>query len=263
MVSKRTGASARMLAGSFWLALISGAQAEPVRLTTGDDFPPYTGAALPEGGLATAIVIAAFAHLNQEVALEYRPWKRGYEETKAGEFLATYPYVQSPDRLEDFLYSDPIFTYERILFERKHPIASQWPGDLKGERLCIPIGYEIPGPIEDKVIGGNLVHIKPSSMDACFKLLFHNRTDFVLSDRILGLSIARTYFGDGLKQLVEIKPPVTRQSAHLIISRSNPAGLKAITDFNQALASLREAGELDRLIALRTGAAAVEEPVAE
>ncbi|WP_181905428.1 substrate-binding periplasmic protein [Aestuariispira insulae] len=225
-------------------------KAEPLRLTTGDDFPPYTGAELPEGGLASAIVIAAFAWMNQEVALEYRPWKRGYEETKAGQYLATYPYVKSRDRLVDFHFSDPIFQYERILFERRHPNASQWPDTLRGERLCLPVGYEVPSVIEDRVIKGTLILIKPSDMDACFKQLLRNRTDYVLSDRILGQSIASHHFGAAPQQLTMIEPPVSKQSAHLIIAKNQPDAIKIIADFNRALIALRADGTLDHLVAL-------------
>lgn len=218
-------------------------------LTTGDNFPPYTGADLPKGGLATAIVTETFAKAGIRVELDYKPWKRGYEEAKRTTYLGTFPYVKSPDRLEDFHYSDPIFTFERTLFERKHPVDSQWPGRMTGNRVCIPIGYEVPKTIEDMVIDGRLTHINPSSMKACFKQLFHNRTDYVLSDRILGLSIATRFFGTGLQHLQAVAPAVTEQTAHLIVSKRHPDGAQTLAAFNAALQALRKDGTIDRLIA--------------
>ena len=76
-------------------------QAEELAIATGNDYAPFTDEELPEGGLATEVVVEAFAAVDHEVDIDFRPWARGYHDTGQGVFAGTFPYVHSDERAEE------------------------------------------------------------------------------------------------------------------------------------------------------------------
>lgn len=59
------------------LALICQAAfgAEPIRLVTGEKYPPFTGRDLHSGGVLTALVTSAFARSGASTQVHFRPWQ--------------------------------------------------------------------------------------------------------------------------------------------------------------------------------------------
>ena len=78
---------------------------EPVKLVTGNDYQPYTHESLPEGGLFNEIVKRAYDKVGITYAIDWKPWRRGFNETLAGKYLATYPYVLTEERNKLFAFS--------------------------------------------------------------------------------------------------------------------------------------------------------------
>jgi len=71
----------------------SNAEPFPVALTTGNNYPPFTGLELSYGGMATTLVIKAFEKSGYFVKeVDWLPWKRGYSMAKVGEYHGTFPY---------------------------------------------------------------------------------------------------------------------------------------------------------------------------
>ena len=85
------------------------ARADTVALATGE-YPPLSGAAEPGGGLLAQVVVAAYAAVGVTVQLSYLPWQRGYNETLAGTYTGSFPYVKNAEREALYLYSNPMLT---------------------------------------------------------------------------------------------------------------------------------------------------------
>ena len=71
-------------------------------LVTGNDFAPFTGEDLPQGGMLTELVLRSFKAMGLGYDVRFVPWKRGYDGVVAGKFLGTFPYVRTPEREQEF-----------------------------------------------------------------------------------------------------------------------------------------------------------------
>lgn len=91
---------------------------EHLRLVTADDYAPFTGRALPAGGMLTQVVHAALAQVNLDSTLDWQPWNRGYLKTLRGEYDATFPYVHTLQREQEYFYSAPLLVVEQHIFSR-------------------------------------------------------------------------------------------------------------------------------------------------
>ena len=65
-------------------ALPAGAAERPLRLVA-TEFPPYTGSALPGGGVACEVTRAALRQAGREMELSFRPWARALLEFQRGD----------------------------------------------------------------------------------------------------------------------------------------------------------------------------------
>ncbi|OPH11761.1 amino acid ABC transporter substrate-binding protein, partial [Azospirillum brasilense] len=72
-----------LLAMLLLLAVFGPVRAAPLDsaldLVTGNDFAPFTGEDLSEGGLLTDIVRRAFDEVGLRYGVRFMPWRRGYD----------------------------------------------------------------------------------------------------------------------------------------------------------------------------------------
>jgi polar amino acid transport system substrate-binding protein len=228
-------------------SLLSGAaHAAPVRLVTGENYVPYTDKRLPHGGMATEIVERAFAHVARSVTLSWKPWRRGYAETRARSYDATFPYLQTDERARHFIYSSPIVELELRLFSKRDAgLDAGQPASLAGKVACQPLGWAEPPLLAALRARGQLQIIEPSDMGTCVKMVAMGRADFFVADRLQGLDAVRQ------QQVHDIDPGTAvlgSDAICLIAPRANPASAALISDFNRGLRKLRDSGEHARIL---------------
>lgn len=230
------------------LLLCTSALAEPVRLVTGDDYAPFTGKALPAGGMLTQVVRGAFQYAQLPSSLDWQPWNRGYLKTLRGDYDATFPYVRTPQREELFLYSEPLFTAEQHIFSRAGEVIELTDvASMQGRRLCYPLGWQPPPVIQQLLDAGQLVRHSPAGLNECALLLLMERDDFFISDRRLGETALRLT-GVPVEQFRRSESAISRSTLHLIVPRRHPQAAVIIAQFNQGLALLRANGDYQRLL---------------
>jgi polar amino acid transport system substrate-binding protein len=227
----------------------------PVRLVSGNDYQPFADASLPSGGLIGAIVVAAFAAADVAIdPVQFEPWKRGYADMLAGDFDATFPYIHSPERDTEVLFSDPVYDIVSVaLFRAGDDHDYDGPDSLKGLILCLPIGYAASPPI-DALIKGSLVRLEqPATPDLCLKQLAAGHVDVYVNAIDLVDLRTKALFGTAAPFL-RAKQPVYRQSLHLIVARENPGGAALIQRFNEGLARIHANGSFDAIVKRQLGA---------
>lgn len=230
------------------LALCTSVLAAPLRLVTGDDYAPFTGKALPAGGMLTQLVRAALQRSSIASSLDWQPWKRGYLKTLQGDYDATFPYVRTAQREEVFLYSEPLFTVEQYIFSRAGEVieVDDVPS-MQGLRLCYPLGWQPPPIIQQLLDDGQLRRHSPTGLNECARLLLMDRDDFFISDRRLG-ETALQLSGVPLERFRRSNSAINRSTLHLIVPRSHPQAAVIIAQFNQGLAQLRASGDYQRML---------------
>lgn len=228
------------------VAFCSMARAE-VLLVTGNDYPPFTDQSLPDGGLSTSLVRAAFAASGASVNIHFQPWLRGYRATLNGDFAATFPYVHTEQRESDMLFSDPFMTVDTVIISRAtQPLEYQTAASLEGMALCRAQGWGLPSAIQAAIEADVIKVVDAPQYTSCFRMLLAGRVDFLLSNNLQWEVQA---------QVNQLNPddfylattPVQR-SRHYVIAAKTPAGEAAIRQFNAGLRQLRRSGDYAQLV---------------
>lgn len=244
----RAGASA-ILAGFLSVAFLwNDAQAEPLKLVTGNDYQPYSDEALPYGGLGTMIVKAVFENMQQPTEIIFDDWEAGYKGVLDGKYTATFPYIQTADREKDMLYSLPLFVVRPTVFSRADSLNVYGKvGDLEGLIMCRPANWAVDKYLADWVSAGKIKTADAASVPDCFRMLTAGQVDFVSVDRLLGAITAKVvnptpgWIRQG--QLVKLGNP-----NYLVVAKSNKNGPALIEAFNRSMGQLTERGVIGELV---------------
>lgn len=231
------------------LATAGPAAAESVKLVTGNGWKPFVDQDLPEGGMATDLVRQAYKSINQDISIEFLPWKRGKRKVENHDIHGTFPYLKNAERAKKFKFSDPIMVVEARPFvtaENKGSISSY--EDMKGKRLCLPEGYALSNDkLKEMVDSGEITRISPRNYTNCFRMLKRGRADFANAERPSGLNIAKDVFGSPGK--VSAENLVLKELELRVMFSKN---LENVDDFvtmaNEALGNLRDSGQHEKII---------------
>ncbi|WP_405119666.1 substrate-binding periplasmic protein [Pseudomonas leptonychotis] len=222
---------------------------EHLRLVTADDYAPFTGRALPAGGMLTQVVHAALAQVNIDSTLDWQPWNRGYLKTLRGEYDATFPYVHTFQREQEYFYSAPLLVVEQHIFSRADdPIERVDAQIMQGRSVCSPLGWQPPSVIQDLLDQGVLRRHSPIGIKECARLVLIGRDDFFVADRRLG-DAALQLVGATPAQMRSSNSMISTSSLHLIVPLNHPRGASIIDSFDAGLASLRASGEYQQVLA--------------
>ena len=227
--------------------MTAAASADAIHVVTGNDYPPFADKNLPGGGMITEIVDLAFKKVGYQAHIVYRPWKRGYEETKKGVFAATFPHIKTEERLKDFHYSQPINTvYTRVFVVKDSPIRELQ--DLTGRRICVPLGYGVSERVGER-LKKELFNAEapPVDLAGCLKMMLSGRKDFFIINEINGWTTIRETFNttDHFRTLDVI---FKEETHHLIVSKTTANGERILKAFDRGLDQLREDGTLQTII---------------
>ncbi|MEO4047452.1 transporter substrate-binding domain-containing protein [Pseudomonas sp. CAU 1711] len=226
------------------LCSIGLAEAAPLRLVTGDQYPPFTGQTLPNGGMLTELVLRVLQEADQPPQLAWQPWKRGYQATLKGQYDATFPYLPSPEREAEFLFSTPLYETTQKVFSRSGEALE--PAQLAGRRFCLPLGWQAPTPLLTLLESGRLQRHEPQDLATCARLVALGRDDFFVADDLLGQRAIRQ--AGVAHELQESRAVVARNRLHLIVPRNRPGAQALIERFNAGLTRLRDSGEYARIV---------------
>lgn len=221
---------------------------QSVRLVTGNDYKPFTDQTLPQGGMITEIVDQVFQKMGHQAEIEFHSWNRGYNMSEKGAFLGTFPYVKTPERMESFYFSDPIYIITTLFFTRNDAdVSFVHPRDLKGLTVCKPLGYHLRD-IQDFLDEGLIVVRRPNTMESCFRMLRRGRVSLVPINEHVGWEVARQ-IADGEDIFRVLEKPLLETGLHFIVTRKNPQAQNIVERFNAILGQMRDESSLDAIIA--------------
>ncbi|HSX69902.1 MAG TPA: transporter substrate-binding domain-containing protein [Pseudomonas sp.] len=234
--------------------LIGGlAHAAPIRLVTGDEYAPYTGRALPEGGMLTELVLRVLKEAGHQPSLTWLPWKRGYRAALKGNFDATYPYLPTDEREADYLFSAPLYETSQRLFSRTgDALEPDAPERLSGKRMCLPLGWQPPPRFAALLADGRIGLHEPPDLTACARLIDLGRDDFFVADSLLGERALRRS-GIDASRVIASRGRVDSNTLHLLVPRNRAGGQQLIDEFNDALRRLRDSGDYRRIVDAHRG----------
>ncbi|MCL9781779.1 transporter substrate-binding domain-containing protein [Vibrio sp. S4M6] len=220
--------------------------AKDIYLVTGYDYPPYADKNLPNGGFASDLVVTVFSSMDNvgRVSLAFEPWKRGYDNTKIGKFLATFPYRKTADREKDFLYSDPIVSINTVVFINHNSTLTL--ATLEGAKACLPLGYTDKA-IKDLVERKIVTLQRPTQLENCFQMMKAGRVDFIPINDMVGNEFLHSHSTLNAAHFKHLPEPISKGYLHLMVSKQHPGSKQYIKQFNKYLERIKSSGQYNRL----------------
>lgn len=240
------------------LALPTTAWSDTLRLV-GDPWPPFVGANLKGGGLATDIVRAALERAHYQVTFEEAPWARALKGIEEGRYDVLVDAWYSEERAQIGRFSAPFLT-NRLRF-----VA------LQGSAIPVVKGLSALYPYSIAVVRGyaytpefdndpQLRKVPVQSFQAALTMLAGGRVQLALEDEYVAnylLALQPATVRDKLKLL---DPPLVENGLRILVSLKRPDYGAIAEAFNQAMAAMRADGTLEALFNAHGVTSLVPEP---
>lgn len=227
------------------LLAASAPAAQGVQRMVSNEFPPFVGQNLPQQGFYPALVRQVLAEQGQKLELHFQPPARAHASVAAGEFDAAFPFLRTPARERELLFSEPLLQVRSFLFVRADSTISGL-ADLGGLQSCHLRDSNQPEPVQRLVNAGSVSVVRVGQMVQCFEMMARGRVDFVaLSD--YGGWAAAQQSSAGLAAFKRIGTPLALGSLHLVWPRQDARAPARAAAFNAALADLRRRGVVQQL----------------
>ncbi|WP_284377308.1 substrate-binding periplasmic protein [Litoribrevibacter albus] len=123
------------------------------------EWPPYSGAELPDGGAAISIAKAAFEEMGYELVVEFYPWSRALIHAKDPDspYAGYFPEYYSKDREAHYLFSRAIGSGPLGFVEQaEHPIKWNSLSDLTAYTIGVVRDYVNTPEFDVAVLNGQL-----------------------------------------------------------------------------------------------------------
>lgn len=221
-----------------------------VRLVTGNDYPPFSGRDLPQGGMATELVRRVFDRAGLPATVAFEPWARGYLNVTRGDYLGTFPYIRTEDRDAEMIASDPIFVQKQLLVSAaERPIDFETEADLAGLTVCLPLGYGPIALVRSALEADVMGMVSSPDLATCMDLLQLGRADVLaVPDLVFRSVVRRTQYPMTAYHVVEVQGLDSK--LHVMLDENNPISQTVIDRFNAALDALTSEGIFDELAAI-------------
>jgi len=220
-----------------------------IRITAGE-WSPYISEELPHNGFAAHIIREAFLLSDISVEFEFFPWKRSFDQVKAGRREATPLWRKTKEREEFFYFSDTVIEFEHVFFHKKDfPFSWEKIEDLKGLSVGVTNAYNYHDEFTQASING-LFHTQVSENDMInIRKLINNRIDIFPLEKMVGQSLLISDFSLQQRQLITYnKKPLTTNQSRILFSKKAPNILDILKLFNQGLAQLKQTGRYQSIL---------------
>lgn len=209
----------------FLFSLLNIFAMEPLKLATGNDYPPYSDESLQEGGMYTSIVKSILNKLKIPYTIEFLPWARGYDMVKTGKYDATFPYAFTTERNNEVKYSKvsiietSVYIFANIKFKNRTNLK-----EFKGTTFCTPTGYYIEDAILNLLNKNELKKLKKFNEKSCLDAVMSKEADFMVASETQ-INEYKKKNANIFKFITKIKTPINTIKLFIIYSKNTDDSL--------------------------------------
>lgn len=219
-----------------------------INLASGE-WAPYLSKNLPYFGAASHIVTEAFSAVGIETAYGFYPWKRAYKLSREGICHGTPVWVFTPERAEDFYYSDVVISDNEFLFHLKETDL-KWKKieDLKGLTIGATLHTVYP-PLERAADQGILRIERAGNYENLYRRLLKKRIDAIPQVSHVGKHYLRTTLSPQDRAKITFSRTILQERRyHLILCKKLEINKKYLKKFNQGLSIIRTSGIYEQIM---------------
>ncbi|WP_020410556.1 substrate-binding periplasmic protein [Hahella ganghwensis] len=230
-----------------WAPTMGAAQEQMnIKIAIGE-WEPFISESYPHYGIVPHIISQIYKEAGVKVTYGFFPWNRSYSQVRDGDWHASAIWGKTPEREQDCLYSDVVYTGEIVLFYRKgEPIS--WDGDieaLRGLSIGLPLGSAKAKPLEEAESMGLITYDISVDHVLVFKKLLAGRFDALDENKAVGLYNLHTQFSAQEQNMVTYTAPLESWDYHMIFSRASKESRQYRELFNTGLRKMKEDGRFN------------------
>jgi len=244
--------SCATVCSTLWLTLYAvpafAADAAPVLRLSANHWEPYTGASLPQHGIAADIVATALSRAGYAADIRVMPWSRALATTYSGDADGVVAIWSTNARQSRILYSDSYLSNELFLLYTRPDLGDRTTLDsLSGFRIGVGRDYDY----SDRFLRRNTFKLEPVDrvVQNLLKLSI-GRIDMVLEDKRIVAYALRTH-REELRNLAPLRyssAPLFTLPLYFGMNRDHPHAQEIIAAFNVQLKAMRRDGTLARIL---------------
>jgi polar amino acid transport system substrate-binding protein len=225
---------------------INGGASETLIIASGE-LPPYVSE-YPKQSFLTELFEALGQDMGVQFSFRFMPWRRCELAVDSLQAWGAIPYVRTAEREQRFIFSDPLYAKQTLLFyyggNSVRPHSFKTLSELKPYRMGGVKGYYYELMFAEAGLKMEL----SSSEEQSFHMLRAGRVDLVPALEMVGWNLVRKQFPpEDAARFAVLEQPLQVGTNHLMSSRHYPGGQLLLERFNQSLAKLRGNGVYQRI----------------
>lgn len=233
--------------------------APPVNEIFALDFPAVLSSDLADGGLAAAIITAAFKAENVESTITPLPLQTMVvyyltQENALG--IAGYGLGLSEADLKNLIVVPVLSLKESYVYYRPKHDKLAWTGklaDLKTLNIGINKGEDITPYQKEKI------HVEQDRLDTRIKALMAGKIDVLReADLTLDTVLAKS-FNEQKNDFIRLEPSAGNAIISVVFNKKHPQGEALAKQFQQGLTKLLANGQYDEILKAHSGNVATEQ----
>ena len=241
MLSKRT-----FLAIGLALGLSGTAFADRSIRVVADEWPPFSGDNLPNGGISLDVIATVLRRAGYEVETAILPWARIMDGAPKGDYDVVGSLFYDPEIATYMTYGDPFFSTEvRFLQQAGAGLEVTGLDSLQGHSIAVGDGFLYEEKFDRAT---NLNKLVVTTALQGIQMVAHGRADLTL-DSVEVLNHSIRHGAPEITDAVEFLPFVlATHDIHMAVFGGLENKDQVVADFNRVLAEMREDGSLSELL---------------
>ncbi len=224
---------------------------EEVSLTlSNQEWPPYMGEALPQGGVLSDVVALAFSRIGVKVRYVFLPTPRALASAASGRVDGSIGWTPTAERRQNLMFSGPVMTARMVFFQRSGE-TFEWRilADLAPYRIGVTVGNTYSAAFSHLQYSGAL-QVDPSADDLSnLRKLAAGRVDLFPIEATVGRYLVMRHFPVSEQTHLQAQSRSFWSAPLCVAIRSNyPGGRRLLQRFDKEIAGMKASGELNRLL---------------
>ena len=226
------------------------AENEIILIGTGE-WQPYHSLKLKHFGVGTHIVEEAFKAAGMKVEFKFRPWKRLLSESDNNRIDGIAVWGGYEAWIDTHYGSDPLYDGSFVFWMRKGT-ELDWRNteELKGLRIGLLIGEEMPVQLQDADKKGYLRVSKVATTKQNIKMLLSNRIDLIALNYDVGIEVMKNTLSASEREKIVAHPDPLRVSLYRVLfnKKNGEKSVRLLDALNTGLYLLRRNGKIEKML---------------
>lgn len=212
-----------------------------------DDWAPFGGDTLPNGGISLDVMTTILTRLGYEVEPHIVPWERAIEGVAKGDYDVIGNLFYLPELEENLTYANPFYDSEVRFIQRRgagHDFTNL--DSLKPYSIAVGAGYFYEETFDQ---ADYLNKREVTTVLQGLRMVVGGRVDLTLDSVDVLNHLIRSEIPDQAEDLELLPNALAVQQIHMAVRNTLEGRDKLISRFNSVLAEMQADGSLDDLLA--------------